>query len=121
MRAGRRVFAVPRVLALNRSIDNFMSDESGVTAIEYGLIAAFIGVGDATARYACIVSTTRQVWLLHQGREASRRKALVIFASHLKLPRTLVEGAITDTRRSLTDHQYCRSRNRGFGFRWLPV
>jgi pilus assembly protein Flp/PilA len=30
---------------MKTAITHFMSDESGVTAIEYGLIAAFIGVG----------------------------------------------------------------------------
>jgi pilus assembly protein Flp/PilA len=28
-----------------QAIKNFMNDESGVTAIEYGLIAALVGVG----------------------------------------------------------------------------
>jgi pilus assembly protein Flp/PilA len=31
--------------SMKTAITHFMSDESGVTAIEYGLIAAFIGVG----------------------------------------------------------------------------
>jgi pilus assembly protein Flp/PilA len=34
-----------KLCAKRFSLDCFISDESGVTAIEYGLIAAFIGVG----------------------------------------------------------------------------
>jgi pilus assembly protein Flp/PilA len=30
---------------MKTAITHFLSDESGVTAIEYGLIAAFLGVG----------------------------------------------------------------------------